>query len=133
MVSCKLSVVSGQLSVVSYYSVSQLGAVRKTPNPLAPFPIREGGTGVLLPSPRRRGGVGRGVNLYLIQMRIAILVNKQPTTNNQQLTTSFSRVNLFPDYKFRNLEIVWTSLSPRPEQLMTMRGLPLSWGPRVSK
>ena len=46
------------------YSVSQLGAVRKRPNPLAPFPIREGGTGFLLPS-ERRGGVGGGVNLYL--------------------------------------------------------------------
>jgi hypothetical protein len=29
------------------YSGSRLGAVRKRPNPLTPFPTREGGTGVL--------------------------------------------------------------------------------------
>ena len=34
---------------------------------------------------------------------------------------------------FNNLATVCTSLSPRPEQLITMRGLPSSWGQRVSK
>ena len=33
----------------------------------------------------------------------------------------------------KNLATVWTSLSPRPEQLITIRGLPLSCGHRVSR
>ncbi|EAZ93492.1 hypothetical protein CY0110_16892 [Crocosphaera chwakensis CCY0110] len=33
----------------------------------------------------------------------------------------------------RYLATVCTSLSPRPEQLIIIRGLPSSWGQRVSK
>ena len=33
----------------------------------------------------------------------------------------------------KNLATVCTSLSPRPEQFMTMRGLPSNWGQRVSR
>lgn len=49
-----------------FYSGSHLGMTPR-PNPLAPFPSREGGSRARLPSPRRGGA-----NLYLTRMRIAI-------------------------------------------------------------
>jgi hypothetical protein len=62
-------------SLVSIYEIaiavfSYVEYIKK-PNPLTPFPYREGGTGVLPPSPRR-GGVGGEVKPYCSKVKTAV-------------------------------------------------------------
>lgn len=45
----------------------------------------------------------------------------------------FSENFMYIYASFNNLATVCTSLSPRPEQLITIRGLSVSWGHRVSR